>query len=77
MFPSVCEQKETVRNIAVLKKDTLIILQTSFLWQAINFSVIALCFHFWLGTIKLFGLVVSLSNHSCFNIFTPVIARTF
>lgn len=37
------KQKEAIRNIVLLKKDTLIILPTGF-WQVINLSVVALRF---------------------------------
>ena len=55
------EQKEAIRNIVVLKKDTLIILPTGF-GKSLIFQLLPFVFDSWLGASESFILVVSPLN---------------
>jgi len=55
------QQKETIRNIAFLRKDTLIILLTGF-GKSLIFQLLSFVFDSWLGAKKSFILVVSPLN---------------
>ena len=55
------KQKEAIRNIVLLKKDTLIILPTGF-GKSLIYQLLPFVFDSWLGASKSFVLVVSPLN---------------